>query len=278
MKRIFFFIMLLGFVLVYLQQQSYAEKEADKQGASKNGSYRKENHREYANIANLEIKDCNACHKDEGVAPNHDADFFRGHRVLADNPGNNCSQCHDQAYCLDCHQGGGSGENPATLNFGRDYKPKTHRSDFRVLHPIKALDNPQNCYRCHDQRYCNECHARFPGNRLKFNITSHQFSDIKLKPDGPTHANFQPSQCPTCHPNSVVPAHQWSSDHAREARRNLQSCQSCHEDGNVCIKCHSARTGLKVSPHPRNWGSIKGNLKDRGNGRSCIQCHDAGRF
>ena len=89
MKRIVFIIAVLGFGLVCMQQRSYANK--------------KESHAEYAK---MEIRECNSCHKGEGVSPNHDADFLRGHRVLAGKAGNNCSQCHDQAWCLDCHQGG----------------------------------------------------------------------------------------------------------------------------------------------------------------------------
>ena len=84
---------LLGCVLVCLQQQSYAEKMS---------------HKEYASMA---IKECNVCHKGEGIAPNHDADFVREHRMLAGKAGNNCNQCHDQAWCLDCHQGGGNGSD-----------------------------------------------------------------------------------------------------------------------------------------------------------------------
>ena len=81
------------------------------------------------------------------------------------------------------------------------------------------------------------------------------------------------AQCPTCHPNSLVPVHQWSSAHAKEARKNLTSCQSCHADGNVCMKCHSAVSGLKVNPHPRSWSSIKGRLSRASDNKSCLKCH-----
>lgn len=261
MKKIFFIVALLGCALVYLQQQSYAEKKTA--------------HAEYAK---MEIKECNSCHKGEGVGLNHDTDWVRGHRVVASKAGSNCKECHQQAWCLDCHQGGGSGTDLAVENFGRDYKPKSHRSDFRVLHPLKAKDNPQSCLRCHDQKYCSECHSRYPRNSIQFESHRRQFSDIKLTPAGPTHESFNASQCQTCHPGGIVPSHQWSGEHAREARRNLQACQTCHDNGDVCIKCHSSRNGLKVSPHPRNWGSVKDNFRSKSNGRSCIQCHDAGKF
>jgi len=231
----------------------------------------KESHKDYAG---MKIQECNECHKSEGVAPNHDADWTRGHRLLASKGGANCAQCHDQAWCLDCHQGGGIDPQLSTQNYKRDYIPKSHRSDFLEIHPIKALDNPQTCTRCHDQKYCSQCHAQFKPTDLQFQSHRRQFSDIKLTSIGPNHSLFNPTQCQTCHPGGMLPSHTWSADHAAEARRNLQACQSCHGDGDVCMKCHSARQGLKVNPHPRNWDAIKGNMKGKSSGRTCIQCHD----
>ena len=226
MKKFFFIVALLGCALVYLQQQSYAEKIA---------------HKEYASMP---IKDCNSCHKGEGIAPNHDADFFRSHRVLASKAGNNCSQCHSQAWCLDCHQGGGTGDNLSQSNFRRDYKPKSHRSDFISIHPIKAQDNPQQCYRCHEQQsFCNSCHAKMPRNNLK---------SLGFK----SHDNSQGAK--------------WGFEHGREARRSLQACQTCHADGDTCKKCHSTKTG-GINPHPRGFKA--GNLRDRSDGKVCRSCH-----
>ena len=231
MKRIVLIAALLGFGLICMQQRSYADK--------------KMSHAEYAKSP---IKDCNECHKGEGIAPNHGADFVRDHRVLAGKADKNCNQCHDQAWCLDCHQGGGNGDNLSIGNSGRDYKPKSHRSDFISIHPLKAQDNPQQCYRCHDQKYCTACHSRFPMGSLK--IKSH----LMLGPNGQKYA----------------PA---LNEHSTEARRNLQSCQTCHPEGDVCIQCHSSG---RVRPHPRSWKS--GNMKDRSNGKVCQKCHIPGTY
>jgi hypothetical protein len=258
--------MLMVMTSVYVQQ-AVAEKVS---------------HKEYAAMA---IKECNECHKSEGVALNHDADWDRGHRLLAGKGGANCIECHDQAYCLDCHQGGGIDVKLSTMNYKRDYIPKSHRSDWLEIHPIKAVDNPQRCTRCHeDQKYCIQCHSQFRPADLAFLSHRRQFQDIKLSSVGPTHAILvqngvvNTAACPTCHPNGLVPSHVWSSDHAREARRNLQSCQTCHSNGDVCMTCHSARTGLRVNPHPRNWNSVKGNYRTKSDNRSCLQCHNPGTF
>jgi hypothetical protein len=228
-KRLLFFSLVLLLPVLYIQQAT-AQKQP---------------HKEYADSKPSE---CNDCHKAEGIAPNHDADWVRGHRNLASKAGSNCAQCHDQSYCLDCHQGGGINADLSKAQFGRDYIPKSHRSDFITLHPIKALDNPQTCTRCHDQKYCNECHARFPKGSLR--IKSH----LMLGPNGQQYSFA-------------------TGEHALEARRNLQSCQACHPEGDVCIQCHASGG---TNPHPRNWRSIKGNYLDRAGDRTCIKCHSLG--
>jgi hypothetical protein len=201
----------------------------------------KQPHKEYAE---MKISECSDCHKGEGIAPNHVGDWTRSHRVLASKAGNNCAQCHDQSWCLDCHQGGGINADLSAATFGRDYIPKSHRSDFVTIHPLKALDNPQNCYRCHDQKYCNSCHDRFPKGSLR--IKSHLMQ-------GSSRQGYA------------------FGDHASEARRNLQSCQACHPEGDVCIQCHS-KGG--TNPHPRNWLSIKNNFLNKVGSRGCTKCHN----
>ena len=234
-------------------------------------SAQKESHKDYSE---MKLAECNSCHKASGVAPNHDSDWLRGHRLLAGNAMANCAACHSQAYCLDCHQGGGIDADLKTMNYKKDYVPKSHRTDWLEIHPLKSLDNPQSCLRCHDQKYCSQCHSRFRATDLQFLSHRRQFRDIKLSAAGPQHEIFTVAQCPTCHPGGLVPSHQWSGEHASEARRNLQACQTCHSDGDVCLKCHSARSGIKVSPHPRNWDSIKNNYQDKSSGKSCRKCHD----
>jgi len=244
MKKIALVFAIFGFGLICLQQKSYAEKKTA--------------HAEYKDTA---IRECNSCHKSEGVSPNHDADFVRGHRVLASKSGNNCSQCHEQKWCLDCHKGGGSGDKLSQDNAGHDYVPKSHRSNFLSIHPLKAQDNPQQCYRCHDaQAFCNSCHSRFPkGNmRIKSHLLTGAGGVGNAGLNGTTGSVY----------NFAL------SDHATEARRNLQSCQTCHPDGDVCIKCHNSATNN--NPHPRGFKAS--NIKNRTNAKMCLKCHLPGTF
>ncbi|MBE0556515.1 MAG: cytochrome C, partial [Proteobacteria bacterium] len=111
---------------------------------------------------------------------------------------------------------------------------------------IKAADNPQNCYRCHESRFCTDCHSRTKKGNL--NIKSHR----KV-------GNGQ--------------VYDWNADHAAEARRNLQSCESCHPEADVCVQCHLSGG---VNPHPKNWSKIKQRYKDTRNARTCKKCHITG--
>jgi hypothetical protein len=199
------------------------------------------------------LPECNECHREADVTPNHIGGWNTEHSRLASKEGNNCSACHDQGFCADCHFGGG-------------IVPRSHRSDFREIHPIAAKDAPRSCEKCHAPRFCSDCHAKFQPEELQFQ--SHRKGWLNQSP----HTNIT-GDCYKCHPNSVMMPHDWKREHAREAKRDLPSCQACHEDGETCIKCHSSRTGLKVNPHPDNWGSIQGNLNRAAGKRTCVRCH-----
>lgn len=206
------------------------------------GVAQKESHREYAV---MKFSECNTCHKSSGVAPNHDTDWVRSHRLAATRGAARCAECHVQSWCLDCHKGGGADAKLTAQTYKGNYIPKSHRSDFLSIHPIKAKESPQTCIRCHEASFCSDCHARFPRGSLR--IKSHLMS-----------GNTQ----------SFI----FTSEHAGEARRNLQSCQACHPEGDVCIRCHgtSARGGSGINPHPKRFKG--GNIQDRSS-RSCSKCH-----
>lgn len=199
----------------------------------------------HADYKEMKILECTDCHKGAGIAPNHGADWLKEHRVLAVRGGSNCIDCHQQSFCLDCHIGGGiEPDLSRSLSRSGEYMPRSHSSDFLSIHPMKAMDNPQNCYRCHDAYFCFDCHSRLKSNTM--NIKSHT-------------KTFTGQE------------YIWNTEHSREARRNLQSCQSCHPEGDVCLKCHSAKIGTKVNPHPKDWDGSK--LKSRSGNRTCRVCH-----
>ena len=243
----------------------------------------------------LEDEPCSVCHGEEPkkITPEptvcencHDEGYFNEvkfharkthgpfwplkHRTAAKLKTPDCSSCHAQRWCLDCHKAGFASEQG---QFGNS-RANVHRSDFQVTHPIAARTDPQLCTSCHAEvEFCADCHNRFTSADLA--LTSHRrgFRDINIGSGGLAHRDFKPNTCVNCHPNSVLPAHEWSRDHAREARKNLVTCQSCHPQGNTCLTCHSTLTGLGINPHPDGWGKIKGGLEKATNGRTCRKCH-----
>lgn len=188
------------------------------------------------------------------------------HRPAAKAGAADCAACHAQDFCLECHKAGRADEMGQLGN----RMTNVHRSEFNVSHPIAARTNPQLCTSCHEKDFCVECHEQFAPADLA--VASHRrgFTDGTL---GGDHALFTEQQCQSCHINSVLPSHEWSNQHAREARKNLATCQTCHPEGDVCLKCHSARTGLGVNPHPEDWDDMKDRLRRASDAKTCRKCH-----
>jgi hypothetical protein len=197
----------------------------------------------------------------------HGLSWATNHRPFAKNQTFDCAACHQQSFCLDCHKSGFANEMGDTGN----NMINVHRGEFSVSHPIAARTNPQLCSSCHEAAFCSDCHARFAPADLALSSHRRGWSDIDVS--GSLHENFPADSCNTCHPDSVLPSHQWSASHSREARKNLATCQACHPDGDVCIKCHSAREGLGVNPHPEDWKDFSSRLDGASGGRTCKRCH-----
>jgi len=220
-----------------------------------------------------ETKVCLGCHDQAFVADvklpgtkTHGPVWALNHRPAAKGDAYDCASCHEQDFCLECHKSGFADEQGAFSNS----MTNVHRSDFQVSHPIAARTDPQLCSSCHENRFCVDCHDDFAPADLALSSHRRGFRDGTL--DG-RHVLFNESQCETCHPNSVLPSHEWSSSHAREARKNLATCQACHPEGNICLKCHSASSGLGANPHPADWNDISGRLEKASGGRTCRRCH-----
>jgi hypothetical protein len=54
----------------------------------------------------------------------------------------------------------------------------------------------------------------------------------------------------------------------------LATCQTCHPEGDVCLRCHSAKGGVVgFNPHGKDWDDRKNRLNDASNGKTCRKCH-----
>lgn len=225
---------------------------------------------------------CKGCHDADFIAKvtfpglkSHGPTWSLQHAAPARSAGADCTSCHEQSDCLDCHKAGFADEQGAFSNGMNN----VHRGDFHVSHPIAARTDQQLCASCHETAFCSDCHDQFDDVDLA--IMSHRrgFSGITIGAGTP-HGLFVASQCQNCHKDPNIAEYkpllwtdQWHSAHAREARRNLATCQACHPEGDVCLTCHSARSGLKVNPHPDNWDDANSRLLNSSDGRSCRKCH-----
>jgi hypothetical protein len=220
---------------------------------------------------------CMECHEESfikdvdygDVVTHRDSNFVLEHKNFVGIEKYECASCHEQAACVDCHVGG----IPEEMGGSVSKEVRMHMSDFIVGHPLMAKKDPQSCMNCHEQKYCSDCHTQFADDQLAGESHRKSWSNLLTSESGIPHSSFSDLSCQTCHADSVLPAHEWSDRHARDARKNLASCQTCHSSGDTCIKCHSARSGLRANPHPENWDDIKDKLSDASDGRTCKKCH-----
>ena len=182
----------------------------------------------------------------DGLGDAHGPDFATHHAQEARQVGATCTACHDRSECVACHQG---------VAKPTDFHP----GNYVLTHAIDARRGKPDCSACHRaQSFCVGCHER---------------EGIGLRSD---------TQYTTVDPQRAFHPPGWASEgagpnlHAREARRNIASCASCHREDS-CVRCHSAQPGaLRASPHPPGWrGSARCRALDRGNRRMCLRCHIA---
>lgn len=238
-----------------------------------------------------ERRACLQCHDQEFVelvkvsamVNTHGPLWGFNHGPFAKNRQLDCAGCHQQNYCLECHVQGPAQEMG---KFGGSLL-NVHRGDFRVSHPVAARTNPQLCASCHEPASCNACHSDFrsrtshlgraasPSHRRVFGL------GLESEDIAAIHRDFRGAgsleRCDDCHRSgTVAPSmHSWGRDHAREARRNLQTCQACHPSGDTCIQCHSDRGGpAGISPHGAGWSATQAErLRKASGGATCIRCH-----
>ena len=140
----------------------------------------------------------------------HDELFRQAHGPMATASPQSCAACHDRAECLDCHA-------PSAA----DQSPGFHPYGFLATHAVDAYARDSSCAECHNPRsFCADCHQ-----------TSGLTSNGTLAGAG-YHDSYQ----------------FFLLGHGPAARRNLESCISCHRE-NDCLACHSAMAGRRFNPH-----------------------------
>ncbi len=240
--------------------------------------------------ANPDMGTCFSCHNNQTVASNAceschistanltpeshtKVDFFDNHKFSANHPDADCAMCHDDNFCETCHVSTVAldAQNTAS-DFYTPYSPHTytdntkqqqitrvHDLNYRFTHGIDAKGKTFECTTCHEtETFCNECHQSSGGDYALggFVPLSHSqpdFTTLGVGTGGGLHAEL--------------------------ARRDIESCASCHEtqgaDAN-CIICHTDNDGIEgTNPrtHEVNFmKDIEGDWHSDA-GAVCFDCH-----
>lgn len=133
------------------------------------------------------LTDCAVCH--EASEPRRPASHANGwvsfHGTVAHAEQADCSGCHTQKDCQDCHA-------------GDNVRPRVHRLNFTFDHGVEARGKELACASCHeDAGFCQSCHQ---AERVM--PRSHSRADWVQTKGGGRHAEdgrFDLETCVGCH-------------------------------------------------------------------------------
>ena len=227
------------------------------------------------NSASLAIDNCQSCHiSTADLKPqNHkSANFISTHKFAAKNVDANCVMCHDNNNnsCEDCHVATNTiTEANTPTDFFVPYSPGTsikgpkeqkisrvHDLNYIQTHGIDLKGKTAECQSCHEiETFCAKCHQSGGGD--------YALSGIE----------------PASHFKNFVTAFGSGGEHAILARRDIESCASCHDiqgGDPTCIQCHIDNDGKKGTDprtHPANFmHDVHGDWHNDP-GSICFNCH-----
>lgn len=176
--------------------------------------------------------DCGVCHKEIGRdwAPTNHGDAwkkFHGQvaRMRSDVIEENCSLCHSESTCVQCHQ---------------VEEPEGHNNFFRLRgHGMIASMDRASCAACHRSDFCERCHQETTplSHRGNWGSPTNQHClgcHFPLPSEG----------CITCHKS--MPSHQTAAPKPADHFATM-NCRQCHgvsvplphvDDGSDCNFCH----------------------------------------
>lgn len=190
--------------------------------------------------------------------------------------------------CFSCHDGKSAGKDCKLCHDDHITLADIHPLDWRHQHGDRASLSPEWCTQCHRQdESCVECHRgdNLTGNIHDLNYIYTHGLDAKSKRLDCSSCHDNRSFCDACHEreNRIPLLHSstsWQHDHGRAARRDPESCASCHDtDDPTCARsgCHRDSDGLRGTD-PRfhssdiNLFNVKGPWHGD-DGYYCFFCH-----
>lgn len=226
-----------------------------------------------------------------------------------------CLKCHDGAAvtnrCSACHPSGPDGRIDTRPGWDRRAPRLVPRgaSSWGIEHDLNFVEdhgpvskaNPKLCASCHDDDFCQDCHA---GATRPLRIHAADFMTTHAM-----EARGRTQDCQSCHrvQTFCLGCHErlgfgergrgsfgvggslrfhpdgWAAPpglpqgHAHPAQRNVSACASCHAE-DTCLACHATSEvpapGLGVNPHGRGFAqSSRCTALSARNKRVCLKCH-----
>lgn len=220
--------------------------------------------------------ECAACHTSTlNLRPvDHGADFLMAHKNIARMDQQACASCHVQNDCAECHEGAAllitSGSSNADVQ--TPFFPsiaggtrglvlaRVHELNFRETHGLQAEGRTQECATCHETRsFCQDCHES-------------EGVDVAGKPLWHADPDWGAIA-------GVVGT--GGGLHAELAKRDIESCESCHStqgDDPTCLLCHTDFDGVPGTDAKTHGGSFADKFGEGAsfhddNSALCYSCH-----
>lgn len=176
---------------------------------------------------------CETCHHEidqDWLPPNHTLGWERAHghafRMCAGDAAQECSTCHDERSCAECHQ-----VTP----------PRNHNNTFRTrTHGFHAALDRDGCATCHEPDTCTQCHL----TTTPRSHTPATFGGTRSRHCLGCHLPLQDNGCSVCHPGT--PSHALASP-MPDWHHPAMNCRQCHgitaplphvDKGDDCNACH----------------------------------------
>lgn len=220
---------------------------------------------------------CESCHIStfDLIPQNHkNVDFTKGHKFLSSAMDANCMMCHDNSTCQECHLATNViTEINTAENFYQPYVPsnsidgpnqqiipKVHGDfNYRYSHGIDAKGKTSDCQSCHQvETFCANCH------QSEYN----DFALGGLVPASHLTADF-----------AIIGIGSGGGEHATLAKRNIESCTSCHDVNGAdptCVFCHLDSDGIMgTNPKTHSMNFMRNENGDwhSNQGSICYNCH-----
>jgi hypothetical protein len=220
---------------------------------------------------------CESCHIStlDLLPQNHrNVEFTRTHKYMAWENDANCMMCHNNVTCQECHVATNViTEINSADDFYQPYMPsntidgtkqqiitKVHNDlNYRYYHGIDAKGRTIECQTCHQiESFCANCHQS----------ENNDFALGGIIPASHLLPNFK-----------TIGIGSGGGEHAILAKRDLESCASCHDVQGAdptCVFCHLDSDGIKnTNPKTHASNFMRNEEGDWHNnyGSICYNCH-----